>query len=150
MVHSAAPTVAAYLKSLPPERRTVIATVRKVIRRHLPKGYEEKMNWGMITWQVPLKRYPDTYNKQPLLFAAIAAQKNNYAVYLSCVYQHEASKRSLLDAYRKLGRKPDMGKSCVRFKKLEDLPLDAIGKIIAAAGVEDFIANYEKSRLRPR
>ncbi len=106
------------------------------------------MNWGMITWQVPLKRYPDTYNKQPLAFVALAAQKNNYALYLMCAYQDKAFEKSLLDAYRKLGRKPDKGKSCLRFKRLEDLPLDAIGGLISTIEVEDFIATYEKSRRR--
>ena len=148
MVQSAAPTVAAYLASLPPERRTVIATVRKVIRKHLPKVYEEKMNWGMITYQVPLKRYPDTYNKQPLSFVALAAQKNSYSLYLMGAYQDKSVERTLLEAYRKLGRKPDRGKSCLRFKKLEDLPLDAIGSIISTIQVEDFVAQYEKSRSR--
>ena len=148
MVQSTAATVPAYLKSLPPERRSVVSAVRKVIRKHLPKGYEEKMNWGMITWQVPLKRYPDTYNKQPLAFVALAAQKNNYALYLMCAYQDKVFEKSLLDAYRKLRRKPDKGKSCLRFKRLEDLPLEAIGGLISTIEVEDFIATYEKSRRR--
>jgi Domain of unknown function (DU1801) len=146
MVQSAAPTVAAYLKSLPAERRAVMLQVRSVIRRHLPAGYEEKMNWGMIAYQVPRKRYPDTYNGQPLLFAAIAAQKNNYSLYLMCAYQDKAIERALLDAFRELGRKPDMGKSCIRFRSVAELPLDAIGSIIGAIEVEDFIRQHERGR----
>ena len=82
MVSSKAQTVPEYLAELPAERRAVIAAVRKVVRKHLPKGYVEAMNWGMICYEIPLKRYPITYNKQPLSYAALAAQKNNYALYL--------------------------------------------------------------------
>ena len=77
MVSSAAKTIDAYLAELPPERRAVIAAMRDRVNAHLPPGYEETMNWGMITWQIPLARYPITYNKQPLAYVALAAQKNN-------------------------------------------------------------------------
>jgi uncharacterized protein YdhG (YjbR/CyaY superfamily) len=145
-MRSAAKSVAAYLASLPPGQRAVVAKVRRAIRRALPRGYEEAMNWGMIAWQVPLARYQDTYNGQPLLFAALTAQKNNYALYLMCIYQHPKWLDALRAAYRKLGRKPDMGKSCIRFKRLEDLPLSAVAKIIASVPVKDFIAQYKKAR----
>ena len=84
MVSSAAATVEAYLAELPPERRAVVATVRALVNAHLPEGYVEGMHWGMIGWVIPLSRYPVTYNKQPLIYAALAAQKNNYALYLMC------------------------------------------------------------------
>jgi hypothetical protein len=82
-VHSDATTVAAYLAGLTPDRRQAIAAVLATIRAHLPAGYEEAMNWGMIAFQVPLEVYPDTYNRRPLLYAAVASQKNHMAVYLS-------------------------------------------------------------------
>ena len=82
MVKSTAKTVNEYIKSLPPERAEVIQAVRKVILENLPKGYEEVINWGMISYEIPLKTYPTTYNKKPLLTAALAAQKNYYSLQL--------------------------------------------------------------------
>jgi len=143
MVSAAATTVAAYLKSLPKERSAVVSAVRSVIRKHLPKGYVESMNWGMICYEIPLKRYPETYNGQPLALAALAAQKNNYALYLMCVYQDAALLRKLKESFRKAGKKLDMGKSCIRFKSLDGLPLDVIGEFIARVPPDDFIARYE-------
>ena len=148
MVSSTAQTVADYLAELPAERRAVIAAVRKVVRQHLPKGYVETMNWGMIAWEIPLKRYPDTYNKQPLLYVALAAQKNNYAIYLTGSYGDTARRKALIDAFKAAGSKLDMGKSCIRFKKLEDLPLEAIGTAVAAISVDAYIASYEASRKK--
>jgi len=143
MVSSAATTVADYLKSLPKERSAVVSAVRSVIRKHLPTGYVESMNWGMICYEIPLKRYPETYNGQPLALAALAAQKNNYALYLMCVYQDAALLRKLKESFRKAGKKLDMGKSCIRFKSLDGLPLDVIGEFIARVPPDDFIARYE-------
>jgi len=148
MVQSAAATVADYLDALPPERRAVIAEVRKVIRRNLPKGYQEVMNWGAITYELPLERYPNTYNGQPLCYAALAAQKNHFALYLMTVYGDTKLEQELRAAFRKAGKKLDMGKSCVRFKSVDQLPLDAIGRIIAAVPPDKYIAAYEKSRRR--
>jgi uncharacterized protein YdhG (YjbR/CyaY superfamily) len=146
MASSKASTVEEYLQELPEERRQVIAEVRQEILMNLPSGYQEVMNWGMIAYEVPLKRYPDTYNKQPLMYAALAAQKNHYAVYMSSIYQDQEKLTNLQDEFAKRGKKLDMGKSCVRFKKLENLPLDVIGTAIANTSVEEFIDSYEKSR----
>lgn len=146
MVSSAATSVDAYLAELPPERREVIAKVLDFVRKHLPKGYEEAMNWGMISWQIPLSRYPVTYNKEPLMYAALAAQKNNYALYLSETYKDAGEDRSLREAYAQAGKKLDMGKSCLRFKKLDDLLWEPIGKAIASTSVEAHIARHEASR----
>jgi hypothetical protein len=146
MVSSAAKTVEAYLAELPPERRAVIATMRDRVNAHLPPGYEETMNWGMITWQIPLARYPITYNKQPLAYVALAAQKNNYALYLTGVYAEGEQERRLRAAAAAMGKKLDMGKSCLRFRNIEDLPLDAIGELIASMSVEAYIARYEDRR----
>jgi uncharacterized protein YdhG (YjbR/CyaY superfamily) len=148
MVSSKETTPAAYLASLPPERRKVVAAVRAQVRKHLPKGYVESMNWGMLCWEIPLSRYPDTYNKQPLSYVALAAQKNNYALYLTNVYQDEALHGRLVEAYEAAGRKLDMGKSCLRFKSLEELPMDVIGDIIAATPVERLIEQAEAVRRR--
>lgn len=136
MVSSKAITPAAYLASLPPERRKVIAAVRDVIRKRLPKGYVETMNWGMLAYEVPLSRYPDTSNKQPLMYLALAAQKNNYAFYMTGVSNDKALMDRLAAAYKAAGRKLDMGKSCLRFKSLDELPLDVIGDIVASTNVE--------------
>ena len=146
MAQSKATTVDAYLAELPAERASVIAAVRKMILKHLPKGYRESMNWGMISYEVPLERYPTTYNKQPLAYAALAAQKNHFALYLTCVYGNPEQERRLAEAFSKAGKKLDMGKSCLRFRALEDLPLDDLGQIIASTPPEKMIARYESAR----
>ena len=147
MASSKAATVEEYLTELPPERREVVSAVRKMVRKHLPKGYAETMAFGMIGYGIPLSRYPDTYNKQPLAYAAIAAQKNYYSLYLMCAYTDSEDERDLKSAFAKAGKKLDMGKSCIRFKRLEDLPpLDEIGKIIARTPPDEFIRRYEATR----
>ncbi|RDZ26281.1 DUF1801 domain-containing protein [Lysobacter silvisoli] len=146
MASSRATTVAAYLAELPPERRAVVAAVRDLVNAHLPPGYVEEMAYGMIGWVIPLSRYPVTYNKQPLSYAALAAQKNAYSLYLNCVYADSTSEQQLRAAYARAGMKLDMGKSCLRFKSLDGLLQDEVGKIIASTPVEDYIALYEASR----
>ena len=150
MASSAAKTVDEYLDSLPAERRTVVSAVRDVVRRNLPRGVTETMGYGMIAYNVPLERYPETYNGQPLCYAAIAAQKNHYSLYLTCVYQGADDSDWLKNEFVWAGKKLDMGKSCVRFKSLDDLPLPAIGELIARTTPERFIAQYEASRAAPR
>ncbi|MDZ4864706.1 MAG: DUF1801 domain-containing protein [Gemmatimonadota bacterium] len=146
MVSSPARTVAQYLASLPPDRRKVISAVRRTIRAHLPAGFRETMNWGMISYEIPLKRYPDTYNGQPLMYAALAAQKNNYALYLTCAYQDKALASWVKAQFAKAGKRLDTGKSCLRFTSLDDLPLDVIGTVIASTTVAAYLAKYERSR----
>jgi len=143
-MQSKAKTVDQYLEELPEDRRIQIGQVREVILKNLPKGYEEVMNWGMITYQVPLENYPDTYNKQPLMYAALASQKNHMAVYLMCVYENENSRIKFEEEYKETGKKMDLGKSCVRFKKIEDLPLELVGKTIAAVDMETYIRNTKE------
>lgn len=113
MAKSAAATVAEYLQELPAERRAVIEQVRQVILDNLPPGYQERMNWGMISYEVPLERYPKTYNKQPLNYAALAAQKNNYTLYLMCAYNGSMQEGWLQEQFAAAGKKLDMGKSCL-------------------------------------
>lgn len=148
MASSEASTVKQYLDGLPDDRRKAISEVRKVIRKNLPKGYVETMNWGMITYEVPLKTFPDTYNKEPLMYAGLASQKNHMAVYLSTVYADPDGQDWFRTEYKKTGKKLDMGKSCVRFKTLEQLPLELIGEVIAKTEVEDFIDIYTSARSK--
>jgi hypothetical protein len=145
-VQSQASTVEEYLESLPTDRRNILSIVRQEILKHLPKGYEEVMNWGMITYQVPLTTYPDTYNGQPLMFAALASQKNYMALYLMSAYVVPDNETKLVAAYTKAGKRLDMGKSCIRFKKLDDLELDAIVDIIADTSVKDFVEHAKHAR----
>lgn len=148
MVKSKATTVPEYLKSLPEERRAVISTMRGLIRKHLPKGYRETINWGVICYDIPLERYPDTYNKQPLCYLALAAQKNYYVLHAMCVYGNIKRETWLKSEFKKAGKKLDMGKACIRFKKLEDLPLDAIAQMVAAVPPKQYIAAYEALRKK--
>lgn len=143
-MQSKAKTVAAYLKELPPDRRRAIEAVRTVILDNLPNGYEEIMNYGMIGYVVPHKLYPAGYHCDPSLpipFAGLASQKNYMSLYVMSLYG------TLEDWFRaefkKAGKKLDMGKCCVRFKKLEDLPLDVVGRLIASVSVKDFLIWYE-------
>ena len=147
MARSRATTVEEYLQELPEERRAVIAAVREVVLRNLPEGYREAMNWGMISYEVPPERSPAALKGQPLCYAALAAQKNYYALYLMCAASAERDKR-LRSEFRKAGKKLDMGKSCVRFRKLEDLPLDVIGRAIAEIPPECWVKYYEATRKR--
>lgn len=147
-MRSEASTVDAYLAELPAERRAAIATVRDEILTNLPAGYEEAMNWGMITYQVPLTTYPDTYNGKPLMYAALASQKNHMAVYLTAVYADEGTRDGFLDSYRATGKRLDMGRSCVRFRSLDDLPVELIGEAIGSCDLDSFIAMNERVRNR--
>ena len=104
------------------------------------------MNWGMVTYQVPLEVYPNTYNKRPLMYAALASQKNHMAVYLSATYSDEGARDRFEAAYKVTGKRFDVGESCVRFKKLEDLPLDVIGDAIRGVPLDEFVALYERGR----
>lgn len=148
MASSKAKTVEEYLAELPGERRTVIASVRDLVNRHIPDGYVEAMNWGMIAWEVPLSRYPTTYNKQPLAYVALAAQKQYYALYLTVCYANSAQDVVLRNAYADAGKRLDMGKSCLRFKSPDDLLPEVIGAVIASTPVDTLIAQYEASRAR--
>jgi len=139
-MRSEAITVQGYLGELPPERRVAISRVRNVIVANLPDGYEEVMNWGMITYQVPLAVYADTYNRKPLMYAAVASQKHHMAVYLTGIYVSDERRLAFEEAYRATGKRLDVGKSCVRFKTIDDLPLDVLGASIASFPLQDFVA----------
>jgi uncharacterized protein YdhG (YjbR/CyaY superfamily) len=143
MVSSNATTVKQYLDELPEDRRKAISKVRRVIRKNLPKGIVETMNWGMITYEVPLKTFPDTYNGKPLQYAALASQKNHMAVYLTTVYADEGEANWFVDRYKATGKKLDMGKSCVRFKTIDQLPVELVGEAIARTTLDEFLSYYQ-------
>ena len=148
MAKSKAKTVDEYLAELPEDRRAEIAIVRKVILANLPDGYQEMMQFGMIGYVVPLERYPVTYNGQPLMFAALASQKNYMSLYLMNICSDEAVEKWFVEGYKASGKKLDMDKACVRFKSLQDLPIDLVGEAIALTPVAHFIERYEASRKR--
>ena len=135
-----------YLAELPEDRRAAITKIRAVMRKHLPKGFAEVMNYGMIGYVVPHKHYAPGYHcdpKAPLPFAGLASQKNHIAVYLMTVYQAPGMEQWLREAFAKAGKKLDMGKSCIRFRKLEDVPLEVIGEAVGRVSMDNFILQYE-------
>ena len=142
-MQSKAKTVEEYLKELPEERREAIEAVRSVILANIPDGYEEAMNWGMITYQVPLSTFSGTYNKQPLMYLALASQKNNLALYMTGLSMNPQLSRDFEADYAASGKRRDIGKSCVRFKKLTDLPLDVVARYISKVTV-DMLVDYHQ------
>lgn len=146
MVTSAAPTVDAYLLELPPERRASATAIRALIRDHLPPGYEESMTWGMPSYEVPLARYPKTYNRKPLAYAAFAAQKQYFALYLHMAHADSEQELAIREAYAAAGRPLDMGKCCLRFKRLDDLLAAPVAAAIGSTSVERLIERYEAAR----
>ncbi len=146
MALSAAASVDEYLLELPPERREVIRSVLTLVREHVQPGFEEHMGFGMICWSVPLARYPKTYNKQPLAFVSLAAQKRHYALYLMCAYSDGPPLAYLSEAFAAAGKKLDMGKACLRFTSLDDVPWKAVGDTIARYSVDEWIATTEAAR----
>lgn len=149
MAKSGAATVEQYLAELPPERRAAITTVRKMVLTNLPRGYVERMNWGMISYEIPLEVFSRTHNKQPLGYIALAAQKNHNALYLMGCSEDSVQEARIRDAYRKAGRKLDMGKSCLRFRDVAELPLALLGEMVAETKPDDFIAIYENAHASP-
>jgi hypothetical protein len=144
-MQSSAATVDEYLAGLPEDRRQAISAVREVILKYLPAGYEEGMQYGAIGYFVPHSIYPPGYHcdpKQPLPFVGLASQKNHMAVYMFCLYVNSEMDKEFEEKYRATGKKFDKGASCVRFKKLDDLPLEVIGEAIAKLSVEEFLASY--------
>lgn len=142
------PEVERWLDDLPEDRQEAARAVVAEVRAALPEGYAESMTFGMPTWEVPLERYPDTYNGKPLMYAAFAAQKRHYALYLMAPYQQPEIMARLEQGFEEAGQKLDMGKSCVRFRKLEDLPLPVIRDVVGALGVDAFIESSERAQAR--
>lgn len=147
-MQSEATTVEEYLESLPSDRREIVQRVRDVVNANLPAGYVEQMDWGMISWVVPLDEYPTTYNKKPLCFASLASQKRHLAVYLMGMVTDGPEETWFREQYRQRDLPLDMGKSCVRFTSLDQLPLDVLGEAIARMPMASFVASYERARAR--
>jgi uncharacterized protein YdhG (YjbR/CyaY superfamily) len=144
-----ASNVTEYLVALAPDRRAALSAVRKAINDKLPEGYEEGMQFGMIGWYVPLSLYPAGYGenpKVPLPLVALASQKSGMVLHFLCFYGHPTLSTWFTSEYKKSGKKLDMGKGCVRFKKLEDLALDVVGRTVARVPVEEHMANYRAAR----
>lgn len=141
-------TVAALLKQLPPERASELAQVRSVILAHLPSGYEEVVCNGMIVYQVPTARYGDTYNGQPLWLAAMAAPKSYLTLHLMPVYGSPSLLKALAEGFQRAGKRLDIGKACIHFRRAEDLALDAIGQVVALMPVDKWVAIAESRRRR--
>lgn len=144
-----AATVAEYLAALPADRRAALDAVRKVISKNLPKGYEEGIQYGMISWYVPLSLYPAGYGgnpKIPLPFITLASQKSGMVLHCPFLYLDPALSDWFQTEYKKSGRKLDMGKGCVRFKMLDDLPLGVVGRTVTRVSVDKYIARYQASR----
>lgn len=151
-MQSQAKTVADYLAGLPEDRRHALEQVRKVIQQNLGKGFEEGMQYGMIGYYVPHSIYPAGYHckpSEPLPFASLAAQKNHLAFYAMFLYQNGQELERFVKEWKATGKKLDMGKACVRFKKLEDVPLEVIGRAVGRIGCNAFVAAYE-SMLGPK
>jgi hypothetical protein len=145
---NSATTVEEYLRGLPTDRRVAISAVRKVIQTNLPKGYVECMSYGMIGYVVPHSLYPAGYHcdpRLPLPLACLGSQKNHMALHLMTVYGDPATEKWFRQAWAAAGKKLDMGKACMRFKKIEDVPLKVIGQLVARVPVKDHIALMEKN-----
>ena len=144
-----ATTVAEYLAALPADRRAALSAVRKAINENLPDGYEEGIQWGMISWYVPLSLYPAGYGenpKVPLPLLALASQKSGMVLHFLCFYADPTLSTWFVSEYKKSGKKLDMGKGCVRFKKLDDLALDAVVRTVARVPVKKHMENYRAAR----
>jgi hypothetical protein len=141
-----AKTVDEYLSSIAEEQRTTIALVRKFLLERMPEGIAETIRWGMISYEIPLSRFPDTYNGKPLLYAALAAQKRYNSLYLLPAYLSEENKQLLVDSYARAGKTLSMGKSCIRFRSVTDLVLPIIGEMLQAYPVDRFVVEFEKRR----
>ena len=139
-------TVDDYIDSLPEDRRIAIRAVREAVNAKLPAGYEEGIVYDMISWFVPFTRLAETYNGQPLCVASLGSQKSYMTLHLMSVYGDPKVRTWFEKAYKASGKKLDMGKGCLRFRSLDDLPLPVLGELIAKVPVDTYVAQYEKSR----
>lgn len=150
-MQKSAKTISDYLAELPPERRAALVAVQEVIRQNLDSDYEEGMQYGMIGYYVPHRVFPPGYHcdpKQPLPFAGLASQKNYMSLYLMATYGDEGEQQWLRAAWAPTGKKLDMGKSCIRFKKLDELALEVIGEAIRRVPAKTFIERYQATLRR--
>jgi uncharacterized protein YdhG (YjbR/CyaY superfamily) len=145
-MQSKATTVKQYLTELPADRRAAFTAVRDTILKNLDKDFEEGMSYGMIGYYVPHRLYPNGYHcdpRQPLPYAGLASQKNHMSLYAMCLYGDNAEEKRFRAEWAKTGKKLDMGKCCIRFKKLDDLPLNIIADLFRRVTAKAYIAQYE-------
>ena len=151
---SKATTVDAYLAELPEERQKPMEKLRKVIKKNLPKGFKESMGYGMMGWSVPHSIYPAGYHcnpKDPLPFMGLASQKNSINLYHMGIYADPKLLKWFQDAHAKAStKKLDMGKSCIRYKKPEDIPYELIGELASKITVDEWIECYENAFKKGR
>lgn len=147
MPRSNATTAEEYLQELPEDRREVVARMREAILRHLPSGYQEALRWGMLSYEIPLERYPDTYNGQPLGCVALARAEEPLRALPHGAQHGPGADDAAGGGVPAEGKKLDMGKACLRFRKLEDLPL-VVGRTIESTPPEELIRLYEESRRK--
>lgn len=140
MVSSSATSVDSYLAELTPERSKDVAKLRELCLNHLPAGLEEAMNWGMISYQVPFSKVEQTYNNQPLLYAAIASQKQYISLYLMSIYAFDEAREKFESDWRESGMKLNVGKACIRFRNLDSAPLDVIQRALGQVTVEEYVS----------
>lgn len=144
-MRSSANSVEEYLESLPEERKPAMYKLRNLILEKLPKGFSEEISYGMIGYVVPHSLYPPGYHcdpKLPLPFLNLASQKNYIALYHSGIYADKKLMEWFVNEYKKIG-KPDMGKSCIRFKKIGEIPYELIGQLLTKIGPKQWIEVYE-------
>ncbi len=153
-MQSKATTVDAYLAELPEERQKPMEKLRKVIKKNLPKGFKESMGYGMMGWSVPHSIYPAGYHcnpKDPLPFMGLASQKNSINLYHMGIYADPKLLKWFQEAHAKASaKKLDMGKSCIRYKKAEDIPYDLIGELASKITVDEWIKMYESAFNRKK
>lgn len=145
---TAVQSVDGFLSALPEEERKVLSTVRDTIKANLPAGYEEVVQGKLIAYIVPLSLTGKTYNGHPLWYAALASQKNYFTLHLMSAYGHKGSLEHLETGFKKAGKKLDMGKACIRFRRIDDLPLDVIGENVARIPVDGYVKSYHASRTK--
>ena len=153
-MQSKAATVDQYINELPEERKKPMEEIRKVIRKNIPKGFQECMSYGMVGYVVPHSKYPDGYHcdpKLPLPFLAFASQKNFIAIYHMGIYADPKLLKWFTEAHAKASpKKLDMGKSCMRYKKPEDIPYALIGELVTKITPDDWIEMYERNYKNQR
>lgn len=144
-------TVEEYIETIPENWKQDFLKVREMILSNLPHGYEEVIQYGMIGYIVPLSMYKEGYLNdptKPLPFVGLASQKNYMSLYLMCIYSSEHDREQFEREYTKTGKKLDMGKSCIRFKKADELAFDVIGNAIRRIPIDKYIKIYTESRKK--
>jgi hypothetical protein len=141
-------TPESYIENLTADRQELVSAIRDTVCANIDPGFEEMIDFGMIAWCVPLERYPDTYNGHPLMYAALASQKRYVSLYLMGIYADPEIAQWFQEEYATLGLKPNMGKSCVRFRKLADVPFDLIGQSVSRYTVDSYLHTVQLTQGR--